>query len=420
MKILWLSTAVPQIISEKYQISISKPESWVDGLYNGLKNDSDIELTYLFSGRLSRKKINCFINKTHFISYPEKTLLYDKSLESFFFKMLSDIKPECIHIWGSESGRTLAMINASKKLNISDRVIIHIQGLSFFYSVHYTLGLPQNVINSFTFRDFIRRNNIKNAQKRFLNQGKYEIEAIKKVSQVIGRTDWDKACVKQINPHTKYYYCGEMLRPAFYTDRWGYNQCKKHTIFVAQNSYPVKGFHFMIRALTIIRRFYPDVLLITTGKNPLCGGYKDKLLQSSYQRYIANLIRSNHLESIIQYVGILNELQMKEQYLKTNVFVSCSTIENSPNSVGEAMLLGVPIVSSDVGGIKSLLIHNETALLYQSDAPYMLADCIMRMFEDVAFSKKCANNAYESGKKRYSRQLIVKDVKNIYSTICNK
>ena len=67
----------------------------------------------------------------------------------------------------------------------------------------------------------------------------------------------------------------------------------------------------------------------------------------------------------------------------------------SPNSVGEAMILGTPVVSSDVGGVKNMLTHNEEGFLYQHDAPYMLAFYVMELFENkenVLNFQKMQNN----------------------------
>jgi glycosyltransferase involved in cell wall biosynthesis len=64
---------------------------------------------------------------------------------------------------------------------------------------------------------------------------------------------------------------------------------------------------------------------------------------------------------------------MKDAYLDSNVFVLPSTIENSPNSLGEAMLLGVPCVAADVGGVTTMMTHDTEGYIYQSTAPYMLA-----------------------------------------------
>lgn len=46
---------------------------------------------------------------------------------------------------------------------------------------------------------------------------------------------------------------------------------------------------------------------------------------------------------------------MIEQYLKAHIFVCPSSVENSPNSLGEAQLLGVPCIGSIAGGIPSML-----------------------------------------------------------------
>ena len=62
--------------------------------------------------------------------------------------------------------------------------------------------------------------------------------------------------------------------------------------------------------------------------------------------------------------------------------MSASTIENSPNSVGEAMLLGCPVVSSCVGGVPDMLEHGREGFLYQASVPYMLAWYVKRVFGD--------------------------------------
>ena len=73
---------------------------------------------------------------------------------------------------------------------------------------------------------------------------------------------------------------------------------------------------------------------------------------------------------------------MKERYRKAHVFVSPSSIENSPNSVGEAMLLGMPVVASDVGGVRNMLEHGKEGYVYPADAYYMMAYYIGELFEN--------------------------------------
>ena len=69
---------------------------------------------------------------------------------------------------------------------------------------------------------------------------------------------------------------------------------------------------------------------------------------------IMSYMRIRELEDKVSFLGPLNAEQMKAEYLRSNVFLCPSSIENSPNSLGEAQMLGVPCVASYVGGIPIL------------------------------------------------------------------
>ena len=86
---------------------------------------------------------------------------------------------------------------------------------------------------------------------------------------------------------------------------------------------------------------------------------------SAYGKYLRKLIRDNQLTDKVVFLGKLTSEEMKEQYLKRHLFVCCSTMENSPNSLGEAMLLGMPCVAADVGGIPSIFNDGEDGILYK-------------------------------------------------------
>ena len=55
---------------------------------------------------------------------------------------------------------------------------------------------------------------------------------------------------------------------------------------------------------------------------------------------------------------------MRQAYLEADVFLLPSQSENSPNSLGEAMLLGLPCVASNAGGIPDMLADGQEGLLY--------------------------------------------------------
>ena len=171
----------------------------------------------------------------------------------------------------------------------------------------------------------------------------------------------------------------------------------------------------MIEALAILKQTYPDVKLYVGGLDLVNRGWKT----ASYGKYIKDLIKKYGLSENIQFTGMLNEQKMCEQYLKANVFVSPSSIENSPNSVGEAMLLGMPVVSSDVGGVKNLLTHGEEGYIYPYDEPYMLAYYIKNIFKSEEIAKKTGEKAKKKAEEIYSRKKNLADILNIYDSIKN-
>lgn len=421
MKVLWLCNITIPKIAEKIQKTMPIGGGWLVGLSEDLLKIKDIELTICSPIINEENIIDGHIDNLSFYCFPQGKInptVYDLDVEIYLEDIVKKVKPDIIHIFGTEYPHTLAMINVCEKLGIQDNVVINIQGLISVIEKHYYAGLPSRIINRYTIRDLLKNDNIKKQREKFKKRGIFEIQAIQKVKHVIGRTDWDRACVKQINPNVKYHFCNETLRDEFYKNTWNINNCEEYSIFVSQCSYPVKGFHYVIEAMKIIVDKYPNTKIYTTGKSPLeVNSFRDKIKIDSYHKYIVELIKKYNIEKHINFVGDLDEKQMCNRFLKSNVFLSASSIENSPNSVGEAMILGVPTVSSDVGGVKNMLIHNEDGYLYPYDEPYMIAEYVCKIFENRELALGFSEKSKEHARYTHSRDKNLKELIEIYLKI---
>ena len=109
---------------------------------------------------------------------------------------------------------------------------------------------------------------------------------------------------------------------------------------------------------------------------------------------------------------------MKQAYLDANVFVLSSTLENSPNSLGEAMLLGTPSVAADVGGVRNLMNHGTEGLIYGSGDVQALAEHILRLFALEDKAAALGEAARSHAMQTHDPEKNLRDLMEIYYAIC--
>lgn len=416
MKILWLCNIVPVMLAEK--IGMEKPfdGGWISSGLKAMKEQGELEIAVCFPQTISRKVL---VGQTEGIQYygfpptkcPEEQ--YDRKLEDTLKNIISDYQPDIVHIWGTEYAHSLAM---AKKWAQPERTICSIQGVCAAIAENYRAGIPKKVVYGYTLRDLCRLDNVRRREKSFLRRARLEKETLSLVQHVIGRTEFDKESSRKVNPKAQYHYCSETLRDSFYIkeNSWQYEKCEKHTIFVSSSYYPLKGFHRVLKAMPNVLQSYPDAKVYVVGNDPRKLPF---YRMSKYYQYVKNLINRLKLGEKVIYLGWLSEKDMCEQFLKANVFVSASSMENSSNSIGEAMLLGMPVVASCVGGTKDILSDKKEGYLYPSDNVSLMAKYICKVFEMKESAKDLGNKAYERATKLYDRQHNVECLKQIYENV---
>lgn len=423
MKVLWICNLPNRAASIYKGQEPSIYGGWLTGISNAISKSINIELIYCYPLVGQKKQDDFWVDNVHYYSFyvPKKMCIFnfdadiDNTLErKNIAKILDYENPDIIHIFGTEYIHSLMVAEICKNKN---KIICSIQGLTSFIAMHYLAFVPPKIYHKLNFSSLFRKS-LWGQMKELEKRGSREIETIRLCNNIIGRTEWDEACSYFINSSREYYKCNETLRDSFYNYQWHYEDCVPYSIFVSQGSSPLKGLNIIIEATNLLKKEFKNISLRIAGTNFIKKeSVVDRLKISTYGEYIRALIRKYSLEDNITFLGNMDEESMVNEYLKCNVFVSASSIENSSNSVCEAMLLGVPVVSSNVGGIYSLINNGVEGLLYQGDAPYMAASSIRKVFCDKKYAIRLGENARNRALKTHDRDVNKKVLLEIYQTI---
>ena len=412
MKVFWVVNVLFPFPSKELGLNESPFGGWLMGLYNELIKCEDIELAVatVYSGNDYK---SYYDGKTKYYLIPQK------NQKKFWYNSVIEFNPDLIHIHGTEYeyGRIIQSLFPHK------RTIVSIQGLvskiSDFYISYINRG---DIIKNTTIRDIIR-GNIYREQKIYYKRGKIEQDILKKCTAIVGRTNWDYACSYEMVGKDKYYKCNESLRDLFYNVHWNIKNVEKNSIYFSQANYPIKGFHILIEAANILKYNYncKDLKIYVAGYNITDLSNMNKRIRASgYAKYLLSKIRKYKLEDNIIFTGLLKEKEVLKYMLKTNVFVQASSIENSPNSLGEAMLIGMPCVASYVGGTMDMLRDKEEGYLYPFGDASLLAYYIYKVFNDNKKSVEMGKLASMHANETHNRIKNANEMIDIYREVLNR
>ena len=420
MKILWF-TNTPCEASEKLTGEKITSGGWLYSLSTELKKLDGVQLFIAFNWGF---KIDSFeYNGINYIPilYRGEDKPYKRALNRFTFirnkgvpndvmqraiSVVRDVNPDIVHVHGSEEYFGLV----SKYID-NQKFVLSIQGLMSPYFEKYYSGLKKEDLKRFdSIIKFLRCRNTAQEEITFRIKADREREIFKYINNIIGRTFWDRQCSLALNPHRKYFEVGEILRKEFYgvNDRPAYTS---KTVLVSTVSSGIyKGLETIYNTAAIMNKcgFDFEWRVIGVAEN------------DEYNKIVKVSTKLQASDNSIILMGRKSAKEMVPIMTESSCFVQVSHIENSPNSLCEAMLLGLPIVATYAGGTASLIKASEEGLLIQDGDPYVMAGAIMELMSNKENAIRMAKNARRTACDRHNPQKIVKALLDTYIHIINE
>lgn len=416
MKVLWYShISLKQDINGKF---FYPGGNWIISLKELFINDKDIELGIVFWGdedlvfndvngtkyyQLQKSKNLMFVN---YYNNWRHEIGNDLQVEKLLLP-IKDFTPDIIHVFGTET--MLGEITKYTKVP----VVIHLQGIinpclnAWFFPGFREISLLKSLNPVF----LIKGVGLFHDYYRFKKMAKRELEIFKSCSNFIGRTHWDKAVTKLFAPQANYYHCDEVIRNCFYNETWKIPNNKKFVLSSTINGNIYKGLDLILKTAVLLKQNTSfDFEWNIYGIKP----------DSEYAKLVKNLIGQNFYDNNVILKGVTQEKELLQGLLNSNIFVHASYIDNSPNSVCEAQLIGMPVISTNVGGIATLIQDGVDGFLIPSNEPDLLASKIMELRNNANKLISISSNAILVARKRHNKNIIKDNLLSIYKIVINK
>ena len=408
MRIMWFVNDPLPVLSRHLGRATGGSGSWMSNLLEQLVGIPGVTLDVVTAAqglpdyRYSEGGVNYFVigQPRYYPFFKHRKRDIERSVE-----IIREQRPDLVHIHGTE--RFFGLIPARGL--VSTPCVISLQGLLEPYVPELFGALsPLDLLRSQRFIEIVTRRGLFWQYRDFVHGARREREILTGAKSFMGRTDWDRAYVGSASATADYFHVGEVLRLAFKQHRWDISQCERHSLIFTNAGEPRRGTEILLKAMITVRREFPDAKL-------RLGGHVGN--RHGYERFLRRTITESGLSGAVEFLGHLDASAMARELCRAHVFAISSYIENSPNSLCEAMQVGLPCVATYAGGIPSLVEHGRTGLLFPpGDAP-LLGDAIMRIFREDDLASRLGRAARTEASERHAPQRVVSQLLHAYSDV---
>src|SRR5690554_1215112 len=417
MKILWFSNTPCSASAQLLGKSYSKG-GWLNALQGELVKNVDISLSVAFywpkplapfaadgtryypvlrsGGRRPLQRI-----MGRFLGWNNQKAELERLME-----VVRQVAPDLVHIHGTEENYGLIQ----RQLEVP--VVISLQGILSVIALKYFSGIPFSVLrHSDVLRARLKAATIGRHYKGIAQGALRERQILAMTRFVAGRTLWDQQVSRLLAPRSWYFEIQELLRPSFFDQVWSKKTFGRPLRVVSTLGPGVyKGLETLVQALVVLKEARGMEVewrvAGLTATHPLC-------------RTVARWLKVDLAELPLSFLGSLDEKSLSALLLDSDLYCQTSHIENSPNSLCEAMLVGLPCIASFVGGTSSILEHEQEGWLVQDGDPYALAAAVTALGNDFERAAGMGRAARKRALQRHDPLCVVETVRKMYADVLN-
>ncbi|MEP7343778.1 MAG: glycosyltransferase family 4 protein [Gemmatimonadaceae bacterium] len=170
-----------------------------------------------------------------------------------------------------------------------------------------------------------------------------------------------------------------------------------------RNLEPLYNVACTLRAFGLIQRDYPDATLIVAG-------------EGSSRASLESLAVSLQLRNV-EFVGRTPHEQMGGLYDRADIYLNSSNIDNMPLSIIEAFAAGLPVVTTDAGGIPFIVRDCENGLLVPREDHRAMAAAVLRLLREPSLATRLASTGRDECLSKYVWPAVRKEWERVYQTV---
>jgi len=418
MRVLWLSPVALPAVVDRIESATGPGLGWIDSLRGALRDQPDLELGIAC---ISRVPFEPFVadgvtylpiwsaaNSTRLrrallaASWGDRRIDYSASCRD----AVATFGPDLIHVHGTET--TLSTVIGQAEVP----VVVSLQGIVSEVVRHYFDGVTRGEL----LRDIghiyrtVRGHGLLPRYLALRRSRHAEEAALSRGHNFTGRTDFDREALRKLNPSAEYYHCDRVLRPEFY-DHPSDTERERDVVYCAGGRAPFKGVEVAIAACAELIRGGRSGLRLRVG-GPIIGTEMGEIL--------LRRVRAAGIESHVEWLGRLDSLQIADELGSCSICIVPSHIDNSPNVLAEAMMLGAPCVASATGGIPSMVEDGKTGLLFAPGDSRAAARCLDSILGDMQLASSLSVQSAEVARVRHDPERIAAATMSMYSEMLSE